>query len=348
MYYMARKKSRTTPNIEPSEMTITLSTPSVTPGNSGTSFIDLSECAALLNRRFYRQGLNWAVAGFKIITAQPTGGASIIGQVSVSKLPSTWVFKNAWVKGMKSWQERINTAFGDDDEDVKGRFLDFKIFLDADHHNAGFSSNLRPNSRDGTVAIPGEYLPANIRLKLANGGSVAHNVVGVGDNYPGVSPATAQNAVSLVHGYAASRALPSESDPNTPDDLDDVGGSLAQNWMTGMNVNVDGGNSDNFIIRDVSGYDLPPYPFENDGSVVDTHYPGGANQLPSAMIHDLVSYGGTTIGGSTYAKGGNFPCGLIRIDHVVSTESISHNIVIQVDLVPGNHRGYLAEPMGDM
>ena len=347
MQCMAKKRTRTTPNIEPSEMTLYLSLPSTAPNTTNTSFVDLSECAALMNRRFYRQGLNWAVAGFKIVTAQPTGGASIIGSVTCQKLPSTWVFKNAWVKGMKNWQERLNEAIGEDGEDVKGRFLDFKIYADSDHHNAGFAANLKPLSGDGTQAIPGEYLSAKIRIKNGTGGSVAHEIVGVGDNYPGVSAATSYNAVSLVHGYAASRALPSEADPNTPDDLDSVAGTTPQNWMTALH-NADGGNADAFIIEDVSGYDLPPYPFENDGSVLDTHYPGGANQLPSLMIHDLASYGGTTIGGSTYMKGGNFPCGLIRIDHSVPTESIAHNIAIQIDLVPGSHRGYLAEPMGDM
>lgn len=346
MQCMAKKKMRSTPNIEPSEMTLILSTPSVTPGNSTTSYIDLSQCASLANRRFYRQGLNWAVAGFKILTAQPTGGASIIGAIACSKLPSTWVFKNSWVKGFKHWQERLDDAVGEDGEDVKGRFLDFKIYADSDHHNAGMTGNLLPNSIGGQ-AVPGEYLSAKIRLPLSTGGSRAYEVVGVGDNYPGVSPATAFDAVSLVHGYAASRALPSQSDPNTPDDLDDVNSPIPQNWMRAL-TSEDTSSATAGIIADVSGYDLPPYPFEGDGSVVDTHYPGGANQLPGLAVHDQANYGGTTIGGSTYLKGGNFPCGLIRIDHSVHAESIAHNVVIQVDLVPGNHRGYLAEPMGDM
>lgn len=347
MQCMAKKKMRSTPNIEPSEMTLILSTPSVTPGNSSTSFVDLSQCAALVNRRFYRQGLNWAVAGFKILTAQPTGGANVIGSIVCSKLPNTWVFKNAWVKGFKNWQERLDEAVGEDGEDVKGRFLDFKIYADSDHHDVGFTANLLPGSRDGSIAVPGEYISAKVRLGVQNGGSVAHEIIGVGDNYPGVSTSTAFNAVSLVHGYAASRALPSQSDPNTPDDLDSTAGSQPQNWMRGLS-SLDISTADQGIIADVSGYDLPPYPFENDGSVVDTHYPGGANQLPSLMIHDVANYGGTTIGGSTYLKGGNFPCGLIRIDHSVNGESIAHNVLIQVDLVPGKHRGYLAEPMGDM
>ena len=47
----------------------------------------------------------------------------------------------------------------------------------------------------------------------------------------------------------------------------------------------------------------------------------------------------------TRIKGGNFPCGLVRFDWTPETTS---NIVIQIDLVPGNHRGYLCEPMTEM
>jgi hypothetical protein len=59
---------------------------------------------------------------------------------------------------------------------------------------------------------------------------------------------------------------------------------------------------------------------------------------------------GTSIGGMTRIKGGMFPCGLIRFDIVNQNLIVDTAIsfVIQVDLVPGNHRGYLCEPMTDM
>jgi hypothetical protein len=46
-------------------------------------------------------------------------------------------------------------------------------------------------------------------------------------------------------------------------------------------------------------------------------------------------------------KGGNFPCGLIAIEWT-PTGDPQGNLAIQVDLVPGHHRGYLAEPMTEM
>lgn len=333
-----------TPKLEPAVMTMTLSTPVVAPGTVGTSFIDLSQMASVMNRRFYRQGLNWAVSGFKV-----SAGAGTAGLVKIAKLPNTWVFANAWVKGFENWRERIQEAFGQEgveDSDVKGRFLDFKIYADADHHQQGMLSNLLPFDSLGNQPQQGEWISAKVRLETGAGGSVGHEVVGVGANYPGVSAVTALNAVSLVEGYAASRRLPNIRDPNTPGDMDDTAGTLAQNWMRGIHTR--GGTNDEQIIREVTGYDLPPYPFENDGTNFDTQYPGGANQLPGLEIHDQVSYSSTTIGGQAFSKGGNFPCGLIRVDHAVPAAGISHNLSIQVDLVPGEHRGYLAQPMGDM
>lgn len=341
---MASKKNQPTlPNIEPSVLTMTFATQSVSPGHTQTDFIDLSQVASVLNRRFYRQGLNWAVSGFKFLTA---GGA--IGRVSISKLPNTWMLGNSWVKGFENWRERIDEAFGEGEDAslTKGKFLDFKIYADADHHQAGFVNNLLPVSRVGTTPVLGEWLSSKIRLETGAGGSVGHEIVAVGPSYPGVSGVTSLNAVGLIDGYAVSRRLPNIKDPNTPGRIDDTAGTSAQNWMRGMQTR--GGNNDELIIQEVTGYDLPPYPFENDGTSTDTMYPGGANQMQTLEIHDFVGISSTSIGAQAYGKGGNFPCGLIRIDYEVDPASIAHNLVVQVDLVPGEHRGYLAEPMGDM
>ena len=61
-------------------------------------------------------------------------------------------------------------------------------------------------------------------------------------------------------------------------------------------------------------------PFEN-GPIVngggftygDTMYPNGENQNPDLQVHDVEIISGTTIGGTTRLKGGNFPCGLMRL-----------------------------------
>jgi hypothetical protein len=57
-------------------MTVTL--PTVAPGTTGTHYVDLSQIASIVNRRFYRQGINWALSGIKIRSA-----AGALGVVSV-------------------------------------------------------------------------------------------------------------------------------------------------------------------------------------------------------------------------------------------------------------------------
>jgi hypothetical protein len=340
---MARRKNKRM-NIEPSEMTLTFATPTISSGASGNSYIDLSQVASLVNRRFYRQGINWAVSGFKILTPQATApGTSITGEVAVSKLPNTWVMSNAWEKSFRTWNKMNKDAL-DEAQSVSGRFLDFKIYADSTHHQAGFAANLLPVNGGG-VAITGEWIPSEIRVP--NGSiTVPFELIAVGDNYPGASAVTGIDAVSLIQGYANSRALPSVVDPNTPAEATDAIGLTPENWMSSLSN--EGTNQDSEVLTDITAYDQPPYPYENDGTAVTTMYPGGGTQLSGLTIHDQVKYGSSTIGSMSYAKGGNFPCGLIKLTHLVNSESLSHNLVVQVDLVPGPHRGYMCEPMTEM
>ena len=178
-------------------------------------------------------------------------------------------------------------------------------------------------------------------------------MIAVGASYQGASPATGLNAVSLIEGYAASRGLPYTSDPNVPDDADDVGPTgTPENWMGALTN--EGMDQDKDVLDRMVGAaaenNQAPYPFENDGVNADTMYPNGANQLAGLQIHDFDNITGTTIGGMTRMKGGMFPCGLIRFDLVnqnrVPGQTI--NFTFSIDLVPGHHRGYLCEPMTEM
>ncbi len=102
----------------------------------------------------------------------------------------------------------------------------------------------------------------------------------------------------------------------------------------------DVGNDDTEVIDNATNRnDDLPYP--------QVDYPGGGVQAPSMQIHDIVGLSATTVGGTSRLKGGNFPCGLIRFDFSNSSDTTS-NIAIQIDLVPGDHRGYLCEPMTEM
>jgi len=351
---MARKKgyARRMKKIEPAVQTLTFAV-TVPAGGPGVTtevhnFIDLSQCASLVNRRFYRQGINWAVSGIKLLS-EPVGAGLLAGQVTVQKLPETWVMSNAWEKSFRAWQQMNNDAL-EETESVRPRFLDFKIYADEEHHTAGFAANLLPVTVAG-VANVGEWESSKIAVPTsgATGNATDFELIAVGASYPGVGASTL-DAVSLIEGYAASRGLPNVLDPNAPSDAEDVGPTgTPENWMGALKN--EGTDQDKDILDRMVGTaaenNIAPYPFENDGVNLDTMYPNGANQLPGLQIHDFELLTGTTIGGTTRIKGGMFPCGLMDVVLTNSgDENVSHKIII--DLVPGNHRGYLCEPMTEM
>jgi hypothetical protein len=345
MVMAKRSYSKKGRNIEPSVQTVFLSSSTVAPGATGSFTADLSQIASLINRRFYRQGINWAVAGIKILTQGQ-------GSITVKKLPNTWVLSNAWMKGFKAWQKMNNEALAEA-ESVRPKFLDFKIYADSTHHADGFGANLLPLDGSLPVAQPyvaGEWFASKYVIPVAAGtteGAVQEReIVATGTNYPGTG-ASGLNAISLIEGYAASRGLRYPEDPNVPNDAADAENNTPENWMSAL-FNDGTQQTDEVLDTMVTENNQAPYPFEGDGTAIDTQYPGGANQAPGLQVHDFEFITATTIGGTTRMKGGNFPCGLMRFDWAVDASSITSNIAIQIDLIPGNHRGYLCEPMSEM
>ena len=363
-YRKSKGKARSFKKIEPAVQTMLFSVnvPAGDGANLATSvYLDVNQCASLLNRRFYRQGTNVAIAGLKIGASPTISGNPIKTSVACSKLPATWVMSNAWEKSFRTWQRMNNEAL-EENESIRPRFLDFKVFMDAGHHTVGAAANLLPLSSTGDVATAGEWKYSKITIPDNNPGGISDpggcndfDLIATGPNYPGVSPVTGLDAVSLIEGYAASRGLPPVTDPNVPVDADDVGPdtSTPANWLG--SVFTEGTEQTEDVLDRMTGENnLAPYPFEGAtlGGVVfsDTQYPGGANQLIGLEAHDFDFITSTSIGGMSRIKGGMFPCGLIKLDFINMNRVIGQDISITMtlDMVPGHHRGYLCEPMTDM
>lgn len=327
--------------LQPAPSSIYFDIGTVPDGATSVDYIDLSQCASLINRRFYRQGLNWAVGGFKFVCTPAVAGNTAQARIAIAKLPETWVMSNSWEKSFRVWRQMIDNATEEaGSESIKGRFLDFKIFADAGHHTAGSALNLLPLDSAGNPYAPGQWQMSDITIPTqGTGAAVDFELIAVGPNDPGLG-ASGKDAKSLVQGYADSRALPSPEDPNVPADAN-------TNWM--LNLFDDGTAQDAAVTNmlEVTG-DNPPYPFEGDvAGTPDTMYPGGETQAPALELHDLDNVSITTIGGMTRVKGGMFPCGLIKI---ATQNTGDADLVCQliVDLVPGTHRGYLATSMVEM
>ena len=343
---MAKRKYSKKSKIEPSVMTFSFTIPTTPPGQVASHYIDLSQVASIVNRRFYRQGINWAVAGFKFTS---TAGSS--GQIGIGKLPNTWVMANAWEKSMRTWN-RMNREALSESGSLRPKFLDFKVYADSGHHTAGFAANLLPYAIGSATATAGEWESSKLLIPVTGPGTTnpgqvtERELIAVGANYPG-NGASGLNAVSLIEGYAASRALPDVLDPNTPGDAADADGGTPENWMSAL-FNDGTQQTDEVIAVMTSENNIAPYPFENDGTHVDTMYPGGGNQLAGLQLHDQSLVTGTTIGGHTHLKGGNFPCGLIQITNVAADDGTGLTLQLQISMVPGMHRGYECEPMTEM
>lgn len=303
--------------------------------------IDLAQCASAINRRFYRQGLNWAVAGFKFNVA----GAGVL---NVAKIPTTWVASNAWHKAFAAWKRQQDEALAEFDGDsAVARYRDFKIFIDEYHQEKGSASNLIPKSyyvtpdtgAVGTVAFTkGEWDMSRIvipNLIADSSGSLVdpyeYELFMVGANTSTAAGASGKFARGIIEGYADSRAYPQSPDPVSPAlDSDD-------NWLRNM---FDVGNDSGEIVDlAIDQNDELPY--------AQVAYPGGDSNGKGLEIHSTHSVTTTTVGGSTSVEGGVFPCGLIRIvNQPTGTWTAAPTLI--VTLVPGSHRGYLAEPMQDM
>ncbi len=341
---MARRKARIPQGkkIQPAVKTILLNAQA---GSAHT--VDLSQCASLLNRRFYRQGLNWAVAGFTFITASTTTGT-----ISVAKVPDTWVASNSWEKGFRHWLKMNNDAM-DGTESIKPKFMDFKVYMDNVHHQAGVGNNLTPLMGSPATALTlGTWDMSSVTFPTSTATSNAtdYEIVWTGASYPGAAPVSTLDAVSLIEGYASSRGLPDIRDPNAPADAADVGpAATPENWIGALEN--EGTDQDEDVLANLlDENNQAPYPYENDGTHTDTQYPGGANQPAGAgsklELHDVVGISATTIGNTTRMGGGNFQGGLVRID--MTDLSDTSNVAVIVHLVPGPHRGYMCQLMQDV
>lgn len=315
-----------------------------------SKYCDLSQMASLVNRKAWRQGLNWAVSGFTLIS-QPTAA----GSVRIQKLPDTWVMANAWTMGLNSWLDLEREA-ASESLSVIPKFHDYKVFMDFAHAQAGVAQNALPLATDTNVPFAaGDWDYSKMIIPVGGvsnpGASAEREIICVGGNYQGAG-ASGLNSVSLIEGYAARRRLPYETDPNTPDDAEDVDGSTPENWVQAIRnegTSQSGEVLDNLLDDNIQA----PYPFENDGNFLDTMYPNGANQpvtggLGGALeLHDLVDIqSGNTVGNRTYMRGGTFQCGLIKIDN-----NTGQKLEVMIHMVPGRSkegRGYLAMPMQDV
>jgi len=311
---MARKSTMS--KIQPAVKTLSFT---LNPAAGQYQYIDLSQCASIVNRRAYRAGLNWAVGGFTVI-----GGGVGSGFITVNRLPETWVLSNSWEKAFRAWQRQQNEVLQDGQESVKARFNDFKVFMDQAHFDATAANNLRPL---GTAGIPyplGEWEYSQV--VIPNAGAPGVNWEPYLQMLGGQPPAGTPPSIGLVQAYANSRSVPQSPDPAVPAGVTTGSENIYRDMFDV------GDNNDDLLDNVVGKNDNLPYN--------QTNYPGEvgdqAEFVASIRLANTQS--------QTQVSGGAFPCGLIQLD----TAALEGTVRFIVHLVPGDHRGYLAQSMVEM
>jgi len=282
----------------------------------GPKVLDLSESASIVNRRFYRQGLNWVVAGFTVATVP-----NQTGNITIAKIPNTWIASNSWHKSYAAWKEQQDEAVDEAGAQSRvAKYRDFKIHCNGLHVSSGFGANLIPVDRTGANYSQGEWEASQIVIPNTAG------VVGDTDEFfLHMVGADLAGSFSMISGYANSRAFPHSPDP--------VGPTVSDSFLSQMfNVGMD----DVEILQNVTGRndDLPYH---------QTNYPGGGVNAPTLELVHEVALTATVNSTSRQLSGTNVPCGLLEI-----LSTVTGSIDLFVHLVPGPARGYLTQPMQDM
>ncbi len=298
---------------------------------AGESYVDLSLAASIANRRGYKQqDMSWAVQNFELL-------GSGTGTVVIEKLPETWVFANAYTKGKALWH-KMNDQVLDEEESIRGKYADFKIYMDETMATHTIQDNANATGR---ILTPVQSVGGANQFTLASFAGAAppadwnysqltipnDPVSGTATNY--YIHAVGPNGVTkgLIAGYELSRARVQNPDPNVP---------TSQGWMTDL---FDVGEQLDEL-RDVieDDNDRPPYANPSSGSTA--FYPGGSQEQPGLQVHSFCNFTTTTVSGKNMIQGGLFQNGLMKINN-----QTGGSISMIIHMMPGNHRGYFCEEM---
>jgi len=254
------------------------------------------------------------------------GGGTGTGFITVNRLPETWCLSNAWEKGFRAWQRQQDEALEEgDQQSVKGRYNDFKIFADDEHSGTSSPHFLLPVDLDGNAFdAPAEWLHSEVVIpnSPAPGVSTEYKLHMVGGD------SLTRDVKSLIKAYADSRSTPQSPDPSTP-------GTASTGLYTSM-FNV--GNNDSEVVANAE--------FRNDALPYNQiQYPGAAGNGPTLELMNRIFLNpSSTIPGKYSLAGSNIPCGLVKID----AGDVNQDFTLLVHMVPGTHRGYLATSMTEM
>jgi len=301
--------ARTSRQIKPAQRVLTYTfTPS---SGAATVDIDLAKDLSAVNRRLYRQGMQYYVSHVSLAR-----GDTGISAMSVKTAGDTWMVHNAWKKGFKLWRSQLNEV-----EDVmpglQGKWSDFKVELD---DNSGTA--LTSIAGDGGAISPDEWNYSNY-VWDDDGTERSPTFCLLGS--------TAVNTkIGLVQEYHISRAQV-QSEPALVADASDsiFAKSLGTDEMSDTLIDLVETESDN------APYDM-------------NEMVGGDTVADAPFTQDFIV--ANFQAGRAMTTGFTAECGLMRVEvasvnaDASGASDVAH--IIQVHLAPGPYKGVMASPMG--
>ncbi len=289
--------------------------------SDGDQWIDIASDLSKVNRRAYRQGMQYAVGKVEFAFAGKPGNADIISLAAFTA-GDTWVVHNAWKKAQAHWlqqQRRARRLIG---RGAKPAYEDFKVFLDDSNRSAGLLPTI---AADVALVGAGEWDYSVLHVEAED-----HSIQEWYMHIIGGDISTTDRG--LILGYQQSRATVQADAPDLPadysasmyadmaDDLDDVAKSVADD-MEDEN-------------------DEPPYDHDD--------YPGNDT---NADVPWLQSFAVANAAASNAVLDGFVAeCGLVKF-HLggitsAGVDTAAPNISVTVHLVPGKYKGIMAKSMG--
>ncbi len=289
---------------------------------NGDSYIDIAEGLSQVNRRAYRQGMEYAVGKLTFgYTADP--GSVLNVALATYTAGNTWVVHNAWKKAYAHWiaqQRRARRMIG---QSAKPTWEDFKVYLD-DAHRAG--TRLGVLAGDGAAVGTGEWDYSRLVFEPDNDAIEEWYMHLIGDDI-------ANTDKGLILGYQQSRATVQAEDPELP-------AEFSTNMYAELGTTVDD-VADEVAQNMEDENDEPPYDQDD--------YPGSdTNSDDPWMQQFAIASTSVPIG---VVPGFVAQCGLIKLEltaHAVAGggSADAPSTLIQVHLVPGSYKGVMAAPMG--
>jgi len=287
----------------------------------GISYIDIAAGLSAVNRRAYRQGLEYAVG--KVVFAYSSNPQAIMNvNLACQTAGNTWVVHNAWKKGFAHWvaqQRRARRLIG---QSAKPAYEDFKVYLD-DAHRAG--STLGVLAGDGGAVQSGEWDYSRL-LWEADDNSIDEVYLHlIGGN-------VSTTDWGLILGYQESRATVEATSPELPAEFNtNMYALMAADEDLVADEVADNMESEN----DQAPYSYAEYPGAdvNSDSPWTQQFAIVSTTLPVGVVPGFVAQ-----------------CGLIKVGisarDVNGSDAAAPTTGVQVHLVPGSYKGVMAAPMG--